>query len=322
MDRRKRWLEERKRGIGGSEIGAVLGHNPYRNAYDVYIDKTSDVVMESEPNGHMKRGKFLEPLVKRLYQKETGHRSVYAEAKPKANVLTVDPLLVQSIEEPWMLGSPDDLIVAEGQEGVGVLECKCPGVATFNKIRREGFPQYVIDQAQQYLAIMGLMWGAIAVFSAEHWELIHTMINTEPELQEEMVRKGREFWENHVQKRKPPTLELDDAASKATVKGKLVNVGDNPTWVDAVTQYRDAVDLEVEAKEAKTAAINRLKSIMGEAECVEGNGIRVYHKTNKGRESVDTKRLKSEYADVYEAVKKKGNPYKTFKTYELAWRGK
>ena len=39
------WLQYRKRGIGGSDAGAVCGLNPYVSVMDVYLDKiNSDVV--------------------------------------------------------------------------------------------------------------------------------------------------------------------------------------------------------------------------------------------------------------------------------------
>ena len=39
---RESWLRERRRGIGGSDIGAILGLNKYRSPLDVYLDKIGD----------------------------------------------------------------------------------------------------------------------------------------------------------------------------------------------------------------------------------------------------------------------------------------
>ena len=41
------WLKSRQQGIGGSDAGAILGVNNYKTPFDVYIDKTQDIV---EPN--------------------------------------------------------------------------------------------------------------------------------------------------------------------------------------------------------------------------------------------------------------------------------
>ena len=34
------WLEFRRKGIGGSDAGAICGLNPYRTAINVFLDKT------------------------------------------------------------------------------------------------------------------------------------------------------------------------------------------------------------------------------------------------------------------------------------------
>ena len=43
---KEKWLMYRKRGIGGSDAGAVCGLNPYRTAMQVYEDKTTDIIVE------------------------------------------------------------------------------------------------------------------------------------------------------------------------------------------------------------------------------------------------------------------------------------
>lgn len=42
---REAWLRLRKTGIGGSDVGAVCGLNPYASQMSVYRDKVSDQVM-------------------------------------------------------------------------------------------------------------------------------------------------------------------------------------------------------------------------------------------------------------------------------------
>ena len=44
------WLEYRRKGIGGSDAGAVCGLNPYRTAMQVYQDKIMDDLDEFDTN--------------------------------------------------------------------------------------------------------------------------------------------------------------------------------------------------------------------------------------------------------------------------------
>lgn len=36
----KEWLEERKKGIGGSDAATILGLNPYKSNIDLWAEKT------------------------------------------------------------------------------------------------------------------------------------------------------------------------------------------------------------------------------------------------------------------------------------------
>lgn len=48
----------RKQGIGGSEIAAIVGENPWQSSFDVWVSKTTD--WEQPIDDNMKRGIFLE----------------------------------------------------------------------------------------------------------------------------------------------------------------------------------------------------------------------------------------------------------------------
>ena len=71
MGNRQEWLRERKNYLGGSDLGAIAGLNPYRTALDVYLDKTSDDIRE-ETNAAMRWGNLLEDVVAKAYSEDTG----------------------------------------------------------------------------------------------------------------------------------------------------------------------------------------------------------------------------------------------------------
>ena len=56
------WLDDRKKGLGGTDVSAILGLNEYRNAFDVWAEKT-DRVGSIEDNEAMKRGRLLEKTI-------------------------------------------------------------------------------------------------------------------------------------------------------------------------------------------------------------------------------------------------------------------
>lgn len=65
------WLSKRGQSIGASESGAILGLNPWRTAVDVWIEKTGEA-KPLEDNLNMRLGRDLEPVIKRLFEEETG----------------------------------------------------------------------------------------------------------------------------------------------------------------------------------------------------------------------------------------------------------
>ena len=54
---REEWLAIRKKGIGGSDAGAICGLNPYASPMNVYLDKTTEE-SDSEDNEAMRQARY------------------------------------------------------------------------------------------------------------------------------------------------------------------------------------------------------------------------------------------------------------------------
>ena len=65
------WLKERQYSIGMSDVSAVLGHNPYKSNVDLYFEKVNGV-KPIDDNLNMRLGRDLEPIIKKLFEEETG----------------------------------------------------------------------------------------------------------------------------------------------------------------------------------------------------------------------------------------------------------
>ena len=55
MNNREQFLLDRKQGIGGSDVAAIMGLSPWKSALGVYLDKVSDFT--DEDNDNLKRGR-------------------------------------------------------------------------------------------------------------------------------------------------------------------------------------------------------------------------------------------------------------------------
>ena len=67
------WLRYRKKGIGGSDAGAICGVNKYRSAVSVFLDKTAEQTSEFD-NEAMRQGRDLEQYVVERFCEETGKK--------------------------------------------------------------------------------------------------------------------------------------------------------------------------------------------------------------------------------------------------------
>lgn len=64
--------EQRRKHIGSSDMAAILGLDPYRNAMDVYLEKTGQVQESGGENEFMRTGRLLEEPILQFASEELG----------------------------------------------------------------------------------------------------------------------------------------------------------------------------------------------------------------------------------------------------------
>ena len=201
------WLSARRKGIGGSDVSALLGISPWAEPIDVYLDKIG-MSEPKEDNAAMKRGRYLEPHVANMYRDIT-HRKVKR----------INKILTHKTR-PYMLGNVDRIILGDdsGERSTGILEIKCPGVAGYQKIQHEGLPGTYIAQVQHYLAVTGYGWASICVFSAELWDMMYFDVLRDEKLIAEIESRCEDFWLNNVMKNVAP----DGSGKPVEITTKMV----------------------------------------------------------------------------------------------------
>ena len=74
---REDWLEYRKKGIGGSDVAAIMGISPFATIRDLFYNKTGvqPVIQEEEESNWVAKevGHRLEDLVAEIFSKKMGH---------------------------------------------------------------------------------------------------------------------------------------------------------------------------------------------------------------------------------------------------------
>jgi putative phage-type endonuclease len=189
MENKQEWLLMRKNYLGGSDLGAIAGLNPYRTALDVYLDKTrDDIACESSPA--MKWGTLLEDTIAKEYAEVTGQ------------TIEIEPNTIYHPEYKF-LGANIDRWVSDKEY---VLECKTAGFTKakeWGEVGTDQIPESYLLQVAYYAAICDVPKVDIAVLIGGQDFRIYTY-NRNKELEEKLIKIACNFWHNHIEKRIPP----------------------------------------------------------------------------------------------------------------------
>ena len=91
------WLALRKQGITGTDVGTLLGVNPYESAYALYHKKLGLIDDRVPDNNRMKLGRFLETPLLEMFQ----------DNHPELTIVTVGTY--RNKERKWQIANPDAL---------------------------------------------------------------------------------------------------------------------------------------------------------------------------------------------------------------------
>lgn len=270
----------RAKGIGGSDVGAILGVDRYKDAEELWLLKTGQKEPDDTETPDQRRGRRFEKTALEEYQ----------AAYPRNSV--VIPAITHGAHKdyPWMLYNVDAYLIIDGEECVG--EVKCPSLGMFSRIKREGLPESWIVQMQHYLCCTGLEKGIWIIFCADRMELLTFEFTADKLFHELLIEKEREFW-TLVETMTPPEpiiAEMKDG--KIEVVGKVEKRYDEEAR-DAISLIVQAKALKKTAEEQEAQAIENFVEVVGDRFGVfEAPGIgRINRATRAGRTSFDAKAL-------------------------------
>ena len=264
---RDEWLEQRQKGIGGSDIAGILGLTPWSSPIKVYQDKIGELP-PTEESEIMYWGNVLEDVVAREFQKRTGLKVRKRNA------------ILQREDCPFMLANVDRLIVGKNAG----LECK-----TTNEFMKsdwkegEEIPQQYYLQCQWYMAVTGFdRWHIAVLIGGNKFHI--DVIERDEELITLMMDKAIEFWNEHVLKENPPEFD-GSKASGEVLKWLYPNSMDEKkiqltnSYVDDLQTYDDLKVNQKEIDNQIKTIENRIKGEMEDAEIAEAGERKITWKS-------------------------------------------
>ena len=298
MQDRKAWLKLRNSGLGGSDAAVIMGMNPWKSRLALWAEKTGEIEPDDlSGNQRVYWGQKNEGNIAEWFMETTGKKVIRRG-------------MMQSCDWPWMLASVDREVVGE-KAG---LEIKTAGVDQAKYWREDNIPDAYYLQCQWYMACTGYDRWYIAVLIGGNEARWKEVVRNEEQIKA-LVEEGQKFWDL-VQKRIPP--EPDGSDSAADVLGEQYPGGiqdsialDGMAGVlESMKQYEAD---EKEAKARKEECRQKIMSAMGNHEQATIGNAKVSWKTQAGRVTIDSKRLKSELPDIYEKYSKFGKPIRVFR---------
>lgn len=192
---REEWLDYRRKGIGGSDLAAIMGVSPFATIRDLYNDKVGiePVIEEEESNWVAKEvGNRLEDLVAEIFSKKTG-----LEVFPVRKMFR-HPLY------PFMLADVD-FFIRFPDGSFGILECKTCNYNAKDKWADDAVPINYLYQVRHYMAVMNMNKAYIAcLYGNNENEFVMRPIERDLYEEDEIIEQETYFWKEYVEKKVEP----------------------------------------------------------------------------------------------------------------------
>lgn len=278
----------RKRSIGSSDAAVILGLDPYRTPYDLWLEKTGRVD-GFEGNKATERGDFLEAGILRWAASKLGQK-VFAPKGP----------FVYGV-----LRAHVDGLVGKAVKGSDIVEAKnMVGNDDWGTEGTNEIPMRVYIQVQHQMIcaestlahVARLSGGAGMCFSLYR-------VEPDPEVQSKIIEQSEAFWEAYIKTDiAPPFTRATD-----TTVGYMSNIertGDEIRLDDDQMRLyfeckAEIAELEGRMRLHKANILNKL----GDSSCGIGAEYKAKMITVRGSRKFHLKTLKEQFPEQHEACK-------------------
>lgn len=315
---RDTWLQERSKGIGGSDVATVLGLNPYKTPLSLWEEKTGKT--KGSPAGEAAYwGTTLEDVVAKEFSKRTGMK-----------IQRVN-FLLSTGENGWMRGNIDRAIVNEqiaktvrvnkpekaAETGLMLstdvgLECKTANafmadkwgpsqeaeIVSGNVVTEHQIPLYYETQIQWYMAVTGIKKFYVAVLiGGQDFRMYE--VRRDEDVIKAIVEKCHAFWFKKVLADVPPDpINADDIKKLyARDDGEMVEASnDEAADIGELRTIRERIK---ELQDQEKAVANRVILAIGEKSglLIGGEKAVTYKAQNSSRFASTA--FKKEHPDLY-----------------------
>lgn len=207
---REQWLEERKKGIGGSDAATILGLNPYKTNIELWEEKKGiKEAQDISDKPYVKYGTNAEELLRELFKLDF----------PEYEVSHQENTIIKHPKYPFLFASLDGQLVNKETGELGILEIKTTNI--LQSMQKEKWKDKIPDnyycQVLHYLNVTGYSFAVLKAqlkydyagdikLETRHYTILRKDVEEDIKMLEE---KEIEFWK-YVESNKMPPLILPE----------------------------------------------------------------------------------------------------------------
>jgi putative phage-type endonuclease len=280
---------DRTRGMGGSDIAALMGISPWNTAYGVYLDKIGET--QAVDKKHFRIGHKAQSPILRRYEEETD------------SIIEAEEVEVIHPDYPFLIGHLDALT----NGGKTVVEVKTTryGMDDWDHV----IPPYYKTQVGFYTMLANADYADMAVSywfdynDEDNIEIKYFTILTywrDEAFEQGILDLAVDFWENHVLKRRPPELRtLEDIK-----KRYAISLDSSVTASDEIKAKLIQLELVQQRQKTLEAQADELKFFiqnwMGEsAVLTDEEGKRLASFKSHHKNTFDSTKFKEDHSELY-----------------------
>lgn len=277
LARSPEWHEERRRGIGASDVPAIAGISGFASPIDVWEQKTGRVEPNAE-NAMTRWGTLLEPVIADEFAVKTGLK-VRRIARA-----------VRYRDWPILFAHLDRQVV-----GGGILECKSSMTTRgWGESGTSEVPDHVALQVQAQLACADAEVAHVAALIGYRDFRTYLIARDRPLFEDDVLPLLKEFW-TLVETDTPPEADGSESFGSYLRRRFPTDSGDErvatpeETLIASDFAATKAMRIAAEIKEEELA--QRLMASMGESSKLTGPGWHVTWRQSKPRTVTDWKSI-------------------------------
>ena len=292
---------EKQKGIGGSDVATILGLNPYKSVFTLWLEKTGQIEPPVLNNEYIEWGNILEPVIREKFAKETGF-----EVEENHWVMLHD-------QHDFMVANVDGEVTDPQFAGKkGVLEIKTAGERMRDQWEN-GPPNHYMLQLQHYLAVLDYSYGYVAVLIGGN-TFKYYLVERDDYVIDNIIQAEAEFMEM-VENGVAPEISGHASDSDYLATAFPEDNGEIGELSDILEVYaKQYFSLQEQMKILQEEADylkNLIKYEMKDFRILKSDDIRVNMPTIK-KVSFDAKQFEKDHPELYQKYKNKETTYRSF----------